>query len=61
VSLAPTQSLTLGTASIAELAGRSGTITATHDGPYGGLVGKAVAIEPATGFAFDTPLEPRRR
>lgn len=61
VSLAPTQSLSLSTASISELAGRSGAITATHDGPYGGLVGKAVAIEPATGFAFDTPLEPRRR
>lgn len=39
----------------------SGTLTVTHDGPYGGLVGKAVALEPATGFAFDTPLTPRPR
>ena len=31
------------------------------DGPYGGLTGKAVALEPATGYSFDTPLEPRRR
>ena len=34
--------------------------TVTHDGPYGGLAGKAVALEPASGFSFDTPLEPRR-
>jgi hypothetical protein len=32
----------------------------THDGPFGGLAGKAVALEAATGFSFDTPLEPRR-
>jgi hypothetical protein len=25
-----------------------------HDGGYGGLTVKAVAIEPATGFTFDT-------
>jgi hypothetical protein len=34
----------------------SGSITVTHDGGYGGLSGKAVAIQPATGFSFDTPL-----
>jgi hypothetical protein len=28
---------------------------------YGGLAGKAVSIEPATGFTFDTPLEHRPR
>jgi uncharacterized repeat protein (TIGR01451 family) len=39
----------------------SGSITVTHDGPYGALSGKAVAIEPATGFTFDTPLVPRPR
>jgi ELWxxDGT repeat protein len=39
----------------------SGTITVTHDGPYGGLVGKAVSLEPATGFSFDTPLTNRPR
>ena len=38
-----------------------GTITLSHDGPYGVLVGKAVALETATGFTFDTALEPRRR
>ncbi len=37
----------------------SGSITLTHDGRYGDLAGKAVALEPATGFSFDTALEPR--
>ena len=36
-------------------------LTVAHDAPYGRLVGKAVAIEPSTGFAFDTPVEPRPR
>jgi plastocyanin len=35
--------------------GTSGTITVSHDGRYGDLTGKAVAVEPATGFTFDTP------
>ena len=39
----------------------SGTLTVTHDGPYGALVGKAVSLEPATGFSFDTPLTSRPR
>ena len=39
----------------------SGSITVTHDGAYGALVGKAVALEPATGFSFDTPLTSRPR
>ncbi len=34
----------------------SGTITVTNDGRYGDLQGKAVALEPSTGFSFDTPL-----
>ena len=33
-----------------------GSITVTHDGPYAGLTGKAVALEPVTGFSFDTPM-----
>ncbi len=41
--------------------GSSGTITLTHDGGYGALTGKAVAIEPATGFSYDTPLTYRPR
>ena len=35
--------------------GTSGTITITHDGSYGQLAVKAVALEPSTGFSFDTP------
>jgi hypothetical protein len=33
---------------------------ASPDG-YGALSGKAVAVEPSTGFTFDTPLLPRLR
>lgn len=55
------QSLALNSAGIAALAGRSGSITATHDAPYAALVGKTVAVEPATGLGFDTPFEVRRR
>jgi hypothetical protein len=36
--------------------GQSGFITITNTGRYGDLVGKAVALEPATGFSFDSPL-----
>jgi hypothetical protein len=42
--------------SIPALVGQSGSITITSDGAYGALAGKAVALEPATGFSFDSPL-----
>lgn len=35
--------------------GTSGTITITHDGRYGQLAVKAVALQPSTGFSFDSP------
>jgi hypothetical protein len=41
--------------------GVGGTLTVSNDAPYGGLVGKSVALEPATGFTFDAPLLPRSR
>ena len=41
--------------------GTSGTITIAHDGRYGDLTGKAVAVEPATGFTFDTQAVSRAR
>ena len=47
------------TAAIPELVGTSGTITMDHSAPYSALIGKAVALEPATGFSFDTPLVPK--
>ena len=28
----------------------------THDGRYGAIAGKAVALEPSTGFSFDSPM-----
>ena len=50
---------TLNTQGIAP--GASGALTVSSDGAYGQLSGKAVAVEPATGFAFDTALLPRPR
>jgi uncharacterized repeat protein (TIGR01451 family) len=60
-ALAPKASYTLNTATVPALQGASGSITVSHDAPHGVLAGKAVALEPATGFAFDSPLEPRIR
>jgi ELWxxDGT repeat protein len=39
----------------------TGSLKVVHDAPYGALVGKVVALEPATGFSFDTPLTVRPR
>jgi hypothetical protein len=39
--------------------GLAGAITITHDGRFGDLQGKSVALEPSTGFSFDTPLSYR--
>jgi len=44
------------TATVSALAGMSGSVSIAHDGGYGALAGKAVAVEPETGFTFDTPL-----
>jgi hypothetical protein len=41
--------------------GQSGTVTVSHDAPHGKLNGKAVALEPATGFTFDSVIQPRER
>jgi hypothetical protein len=51
----------INTSTIAGVAGQSGSILVSHDGGYGGLAGKAVALEATTGFTFDTPLVPRTR
>jgi hypothetical protein len=53
--------LVLNTSTLTGLAGASGSITVTHDGAYGALGGKAVALEPATGLSFDSPLLYRPR
>lgn len=49
----------LNTSSLGFAAGVSGSIVISHTCGYGGLTGKAVALEPATGFTFDTQLVPR--
>jgi hypothetical protein len=59
LSLGPHQSLALNTAAIAPAT--SGSITISSDARYGSVSGKAVSVEPATGFTFDTPLLPRPR
>lgn len=48
----------LNTAALPALAGNSGHAYVAHLGGYGGLAGKAVGLEPSTGFAFDTPMMP---
>jgi hypothetical protein len=35
---------------------KAGALKLLNTAPYGALAGKAVALEPATGFTFDTPL-----
>jgi uncharacterized repeat protein (TIGR01451 family) len=55
--LTPKEAAVIDTRDMADLI--SGSITITHDGRYGDLIGKAVSIEPDTGFSFDTPLQPR--
>jgi uncharacterized repeat protein (TIGR01451 family) len=50
------------TLNLATLApGVSGSLTFSHTARHGELRGKAVSLEPATGFAFDTPLLSRPR
>jgi hypothetical protein len=57
--LSPKETAVIDTRDVVDLI--VGSMTITHDGGYGDLVGKAVAVDPATGFSFDTPLEPRRK
>jgi len=56
-SLGPKAIMVLNTASVAP--GVGGTVTVAHNGRYGDLQGKTVALEPATGFSFDSPMLPR--
>jgi 6-phosphogluconolactonase (cycloisomerase 2 family) len=59
LSVPPRAVRVLGTAALAP--GASGTIAISHDGRYGDIAGKAVAVEPATGFTFDSPVVSRPR
>jgi hypothetical protein len=40
---------------------QAGSVRIPHSCGYGGLSGKAVSVEPATGFTFDTPVLHRPR
>jgi hypothetical protein len=51
----------LNTGTVPALAGNSGSATIAQLGGYGALTGKAVAVEPATGFTFDTAITPAAR
>ena len=53
-SLAAKATLVLNTSTV--VPGSSGAITLSNNGRYGDLSGKTVALEPATGFSFDTPM-----
>ena len=58
-TLGPKQLQVLNTSTVAP--GVGGSVTIAHDGRYGDLSAKAVALEPATGFSFDSPALPRLR
>jgi hypothetical protein len=60
-TLPPHGLLVLNTATIPFLVGTSGSVTVSHNAEYGALVGKAVALEPSTGFSFDSPMAPKPR
>jgi hypothetical protein len=53
-TLAAKQLLVFNTATISP--GVGGSITITQDGRFGDLTGKSVALEPSTGFSFDSPM-----
>jgi hypothetical protein len=55
-SLNGRETLVLNTATVPGAAGLGGTITLSHNGRYGDLTGKTVALEPSTGFSFDSPM-----
>jgi hypothetical protein len=57
-SLAARATLVLNTATVSGAASQGGTMTVSHDGRYGDLTGKTVALEPSTGFSFDSPMVP---
>jgi hypothetical protein len=56
-SVNPHQLLLVPTANA--LPNQAGSVRVGHTCGYGGLTGKAVSIEPSTGFTFDTVLQHR--
>jgi len=60
-TLAARAVLMLDTSTVPGAQGRSGSVTIGHDARYGDLSGKAVAVAPAGGWSFDTPMVYRPR
>jgi hypothetical protein len=58
VGLTRNTPLVLNTGALPNLAGQSGFALIAHTGGYGALTGKSVALEPSTGFTFDTVIAP---
>jgi hypothetical protein len=59
LTLPPHATNVLNTSTIAPVAGQAGSIMISNNARYGDLAGKAVALEPGTGFTFDTAMTPR--
>jgi hypothetical protein len=59
VTLQPKATVVVNTSTIPGVNGQAGSITFSNNAPFGAVTGKAVAVEPATGFTFDTPMVPR--
>jgi hypothetical protein len=57
-SLNPNTPFVFNTASSVLLQGQSGFALISHTGGYGAITGKAVSLEPSTGFTFDTVIAP---
>lgn len=55
-TLAPKALAIVTPGTVPAIADQAGSVTISNTGRYGDLAGKAVALEPATGYAFDTPL-----
>lgn len=51
----------INTSALGFAAGQSGSAVISHTCGYGNLAGKSTALEPATGFTFDTPIFARLR
>jgi hypothetical protein len=59
VSIGAHGTAVINTPSIPGVAGVAGSMVLTNSGGYGGLSGKAIALEPSTGFTFDTMMVSR--
>ena len=57
ITLNAHQTLVTNTSTI--VPGVGGSITISHNSTYGSISGKIVALEPSTGFTFDTQVVPR--